>query len=285
MKFDVVVGNPPYNPPTRERTGGSGTGTIIWHKFLSLALESLLQDGYLVFIIPTQWRHGDYNDRRWHKKAQVALFSYEIIDWQDVKKYFPTIGRSIGIDALVAKKTNATNMTISYRNCIFPRTNDATSKEILDDWLNAQNSTNVFSRDIKLNHQQRYKDKYRKTSYHDKLSGYYPHLNTGAQTNKGLYDWYPCKTNGFDTPKIIVHDSAPVNPFVDLNGEFGCGTHSSGYTIKSKEDAQDIVEFFDSKLFSWIISQFNEPGSFSIPVQLFDRIPKSWRILEEKYFS
>jgi len=52
IKFDVIVGNPPYNNP-----GNTNTGHTIWQYFVTKSLNEILNgDGYLVFVHPSGWR-------------------------------------------------------------------------------------------------------------------------------------------------------------------------------------------------------------------------------------
>jgi hypothetical protein len=57
-KFDIILGNPPYNKGgIRSHTGkylGEKNETI-WTKFIEYSLELLKQDGFLVFINPLSW--------------------------------------------------------------------------------------------------------------------------------------------------------------------------------------------------------------------------------------
>jgi hypothetical protein len=51
MKFDIVVGNPPY-----QETRGASKGTAIWHHFVETSLSLLKTGGYLTLIHPPGWR-------------------------------------------------------------------------------------------------------------------------------------------------------------------------------------------------------------------------------------
>jgi len=66
FKFNIVVGNPPYQMVT-----GKSTTTAIWDKFIIKSLNILLISGYLLFVNPSGWRDvdGDF------KKIQDEIFS------------------------------------------------------------------------------------------------------------------------------------------------------------------------------------------------------------------
>ncbi|MFW6243498.1 MAG: Eco57I restriction-modification methylase domain-containing protein, partial [bacterium] len=55
-KFDIVMGNPPYNLGQNAK-GKRGGGDTLWDKFVIKSLNfSLKENGYLVFVHPTLWR-------------------------------------------------------------------------------------------------------------------------------------------------------------------------------------------------------------------------------------
>ena len=51
--FDIIMGNPPYNPPKKE---GKSTGNSIWQHFVMKSFYMLKEKGYLVFIHPPGWK-------------------------------------------------------------------------------------------------------------------------------------------------------------------------------------------------------------------------------------
>lgn len=51
--FDVIMGNPPYNPPKTE-TGSSGN--VIWPNFVIKSFHLLSKTGYLIFVHPPGWK-------------------------------------------------------------------------------------------------------------------------------------------------------------------------------------------------------------------------------------
>jgi hypothetical protein len=53
FKFDVVMGNPPYNPPKTE-TGSSGNS--IWQQFVIKSFYLIKENGMLLFIHPPGWK-------------------------------------------------------------------------------------------------------------------------------------------------------------------------------------------------------------------------------------
>ena len=50
-KFDIIIGNPPYNKDGTGKGGG-----VLWKDFVEVSFKMLNDDGFLVFIHPTGWR-------------------------------------------------------------------------------------------------------------------------------------------------------------------------------------------------------------------------------------
>ena len=55
-KFDIILGNPPYNKNGMRGKGRSNPGlTVIWNKFVEQSLELINTNGYCLFFTPNSW--------------------------------------------------------------------------------------------------------------------------------------------------------------------------------------------------------------------------------------
>ncbi len=89
MKFDVVVGNPPY-----QRNDGSSHK--LWPDFVKQSINVIKQDGYVAYITPTGWFYK--SDSQKFKPVALALNSGNLIsaNLSIQKIHFPMIGEDIG---------------------------------------------------------------------------------------------------------------------------------------------------------------------------------------------
>ena len=107
MKFDVVIGNPPY-----QISHGGSAGSPIWHKFVVLADSLLNEGGYISFVHPDGWRAGKTTFDCVSKmfKDRYNLEWLRLGDYARGRSYF---GQSVGTtaDVYVAKKTSERKLT------------------------------------------------------------------------------------------------------------------------------------------------------------------------------
>lgn len=77
-KFDVVVGNPPYqSDKNKTNKGTSGMcGGILWDKFMLLAMTKICKpNGYIIFVNPGQWRKPEHDLMRSVKERNLKYLS------------------------------------------------------------------------------------------------------------------------------------------------------------------------------------------------------------------
>lgn len=82
FKFDVVIGNPPY----QEEDGGAGSSSVpIYNKFMEEAVK--LDPDYISFITPSKWFAGGkgLDNFRNYMLSSASLLIWKIMSMQ--KKY------------------------------------------------------------------------------------------------------------------------------------------------------------------------------------------------------
>ena len=83
MKFDVIVGNPPYN--NKNSQGGKP-----WHKFTKKCFD--LTNNYMLFVVPTSWAYGEKREPEKIRSLIKDNLSYANLN---ASEYFPNVGEDI----------------------------------------------------------------------------------------------------------------------------------------------------------------------------------------------
>jgi hypothetical protein len=101
MKFDVVIGNPPYQEMKEDGTR-KGKGVNLWSKFISLGMNIAKDGGKVAMITPTSWispsidLSGQYKvngeERLWNVFNSYSTYANVI----DVAKHFKGVGSTFG---------------------------------------------------------------------------------------------------------------------------------------------------------------------------------------------
>ena len=100
MKFDVIIGNPPY----QMSTAGSveSQATPIYHKFVEQSMK--LSPRYLCMITPARWLNGGFGLDNFRNKMLTDGKLEVIHDYMDSQECFPGVDISGGICYAEAQK-------------------------------------------------------------------------------------------------------------------------------------------------------------------------------------
>lgn len=106
MKFDVIIGNPPYQENTNK-----ANNVKLWPKFIDKSIESLNENGILIFVTPDSWLTsnsgtGKSQRKRWTKSLNITSVENTDSYWKETQ----SIGVSTGY--FVAKRESYRNKTL-----------------------------------------------------------------------------------------------------------------------------------------------------------------------------
>jgi hypothetical protein len=101
MKFDVVIGNPPFQE-SKKNGARKDQASNLWSKFWSKSFSITKKDGVIAFITPTSWTSPSADLKGKMKVGKInrlwdlfnSYTSYANI--KDVAQHFPGVGSSFG---------------------------------------------------------------------------------------------------------------------------------------------------------------------------------------------
>lgn len=234
MKFDVIIGNPPY------QSGTKSSGNTIWDKFVSQSLELLNEGGILSFITPPRWRQPEDNLSYIYKKYQ--LISLKINDVKVGQKVFKA---STPFDVYAIKKVEPYTTTyIEFSDGVCGNYDVSKMPFIpnsnIDFWLKAFDSTGEkLSAMWTYSHDPRHKHVF--TEDNKPESAIYPLTHTF--TKNGFTKRYTTKKHEYqEISKVIFGDSGSLRPIFD-EGVYGCTQHSIFIPVADKSEGDKVINF------------------------------------------
>lgn len=250
MKFDIIVGNPPYQePPSKERRGGSPKS--IWGQFVLNALECLNKGGYLAQIHPPNWRKP--KAELWPTLSSKQIEYLEMHNDQDG---FSTFGVFTLFDMYVL------NNVPCYKESIVIDFDGNKSKVDLRDWPWLPSGNIPLIKKLLSNNSNDRCTIYHSYSEYETRKGWmnkkrineykYPVVYT--INDKGPVFHFSSRNDlgqgQFGTPKVIVHyGGRQLNPINDFEGEYGMSQFCFGISISSKQEGEQLVKSIKSDVF------------------------------------
>jgi hypothetical protein len=249
MKFDVIVGNPPY----QMQVGPDKTETI-WNRFVIKSISHLKEDGYLSLIHPSGWRNIDGK----FKDVQNQILSKDLIylEIHNEKDGIKMFGAETRYDWYVLKNSNTVDLKTKIK---FQSGNivdiDVKKLEFIP------NDDYDFLKSLIANENEKSVDiLYSRSSY-----GTDKENTSNAKDNKFVY---PCvytvtsesiptlfyssvNTKGhFNIPKLIWSNGriSSIGSYIDETGEFGL-TQFAYAIVDNPKTLPLIKQAFDTPKF------------------------------------
>ena len=265
-KFDIIIGNPPYQKENKKNSSArGGKNSCLYLDFVNLSLDLLNQNGFLLFIHPQNWRK--INSIIFNKFLELDLI-YLKLNYGG--KYFDNV--SVKTDYYILKNTLEKTMC---KTEYFENNKLYSNDIILSPTLQfIPNTFNIIINSIleKINmiglkyqciinsdcHKIREHVSSKKTNIFS-----YPLFNTSGNPN--YYSSRPHKDQF--KKKVIMSNSGKLGPFYD-DGLLGTTQDSMYIIVEKKEEGDIILKTIKSKLFTYLI-QICKWGNFRNEASLF----------------
>jgi hypothetical protein len=246
MKFDVIIGNPPY-----QKVNGSASAEAIWPKFVIDSFELCKDNGYVCLIHPGGWRNVDGK----FKQIQNLIKKHKLLylEIHNEKGGLKTFGVETRYDWYVIKNEKNENGFVSTIKGQDGKTFkvDITKYEFIPNanfkkifslvGKDKEDNVKIIS-DSSYHHQREHMSKIQNGEFT------YPCIYTVRKGDTPTFRYSNINTNGhFGIPKLIWSNGRiiSVGSIIDSDGSYGLTQYS--YAIVDKvENLEKIKNCFDS---------------------------------------
>lgn len=249
-KFDVVVGNPPY-----QRIVGPGKTEAIWPAFVQKAFELATPDGYVALIHPSGWRNvkGNYSPIK-------DLYNNKTLNYlsiHNVKNGMKTFGAGTRYDLCIAQNTDSTSKHLTAVRFEDGVTQQVNLKKLpfipncdLDTVMKVVAKPGEETVEV-LYSSSAYETRAKWVSKTKTAKHKYPIVYLVHVADKVSYMYSSINTNNhFGTPKLIWSNGPIKNcgSIIDAKGKYGI-TQFAYAIVDAPKNLPLIKKAFDSKEF------------------------------------
>jgi Eco57I restriction-modification methylase len=276
LKFDVIIGNPPYQSDSADGT------RPLWPDFISLGRRLLNTQGFMQMVVPQTWASNSLVPGKGVKNTSLVRSEDFSKGWLveadfDVGQYFPGVGSTFSTfifqlakPQLTKIKTPAGSFTADYSEMPWvPVNGDEVVISILRKvcWNNLSKLKWINNGREQAGFRPGTKNVSRVKSGEFK----YPLANTSAQYSKGEFAYSCVEHPSQRVKKVIVSGSGYPRPFYD-DGVLGLSLHSRGVSADD-HNPEAVISILNSKLIKFCSSTKPASGSGSYTAVIADSIP------------
>ena len=297
MKFDIIIGNPPWNKPKVGKLKGSYGGRTLWDKFIIKSLDSLKPNGYLGFINPAGWRGVGQLNHLWNTLRNKQIVYLRIYGIKDGGNYFNVGSR---FDLYVLQNTDNTKPTEVIDELGETHQFKLNDMPFLPNYAYEEIGRILTKKeegvDVIYSSQYETRKKWVEgvnvifdTSYHATKNNknisktktdIYKYPVVHSITRKGLGCRFSStnEKGHFGIPKVILNFNGTQYSFKyqnDYEGKFGMSQNSFGLPISSKEEGDLILKAIQTPTFKKIVAG-TKWGTYQTDYRMFRYFKKDW---------
>ena len=282
-KFDVVLGNPPYQRGMVEKKGTNAGRRTLWDQFVIRGLGVLVDAGVLGMITPGGWRGTGR-----HSAVGSVIRSKELLYLHvfDAKAGYRHFGVGTRFDVYVVR--NRPSKTAGGKTLVVDESGGQHKLNLaqwpfipggmfaeFDKLVNAGSHTGKRSA---IYGASQHPQNTRQLSA--KKSGEYRHPVVHSINRDGVGYWYSTngKVGGFGVPKVVLNMNGKQYSYPAQNdhaGKLGMTILSFGIPIKSKADGEKVLRAVATPLFQDLIAA-SKWGAFQTDYRMFSHFRDDW---------
>lgn len=245
MKFDVVIGNPPYQKSNSGTRLGSRGLTDLWPDFVRKNLELLKDHGHMAIIHPTAWRKP--SDRYGFWKLLTKDNQLKRLVMSSGRKEQDWFGIGVRVDYYILEKTSKYTTTVVVDHENVEHTLDLAKFDWLPNYA-IDEIAKLLGSGCKVLYNTFYHTQKDHTEYPDKKFKY-PVVHTINQSGLGIRYFDRLQDNDtthFGVSKVLLNQNELQYPYNDHKGEYGMSQLTFGIAISNKKEGDEIVKFLNS---------------------------------------
>jgi len=304
-RFNIVMGNPPFNENLENNPIGHAQDTGLWENFVKKSFELFLNKeefNFLVFLHPARWRQPNHDlhnlmfEKQFHFLAiynkkeglkrfnAVTRFDYYIIE--NIKSTKDTIikfeDNNIATIPININIPFISNFGFDIWKILIDKKIE--NIKVLGGGSKIKYSTHDHANNGICNKQKPFLNvnTTAKTSRVPKGAKY---LKTIKKSNSmNIYVDFVCSSNEHESrkvKKVIFSKNEVVYPFYD-NGEYGLTSNAFFIKVENKEYGNKIIQFLNSKLIKYLIASVKF-GNYSTSKNIFEYIPNPLLFIKGDY--
>lgn len=276
MKFDVIVGNPPYQSETTASRLGSRGESAVWPSFVKTSLSLLKGEGWMCMVHPTSWRKPDDRYRLWNALTKENHLRY--LKMRSGKGNQDVFGIGVRVDCYVLQKLipddDLQTTVIDHEDKFhtlhlgkwpwLPNYAIVDISQLLGSGCHVLYNTFYHTQKT---HSERLTDNFR-----------YPVVHTINKEGLGFRYFDSLVANDqthFGHKKVLLNQNEIQYPYNDYKGEYGMSQLTFGIAISSKKEGDEIVKFLNSDKGKRIIAA-TKWNTFYTDYGMFQYFKKDW---------
>ena len=293
MKFDVIIGNPPYQLSTGSNAGKGSSAIPLYNLFVEQAIK--LNPRYITMIIPARWYTGGRGLDNFRDTMLKSKHVRVLCDYYNATECFPGIDLSGGVCYFLWDRDNKGKCKV-ISNCSVLR-NSICERNLLDEqtkmFIRSNKALDIIAK-IRIFNEDSFSNFVSQTNpfflsptlkpYAEKEFGY---IKIYAYPNNGFYPRKNIKNNieAIDMWKVFVSKAygergdfpylAIGKPFLGEPGSASTVTYLLIYQTEHKEIAENVLKYMKTRFFRFLVLQLkNTQNSTSksyslVPIQDF----------------
>lgn len=267
MKFDVIIGNPPYQLSTG---GAQAQATPLYDKFITQSIK--MNPKYLVMIVPSRWFTGGFGLKKFREDMLNDKRMRKIVDFENAAECFPGVEIKGGVNYFLWDRDYNGDTTI--KTIVNSEVVSSMKRPLLEDGLSVfirdNNGIPILKKSLLLKEK-----RLMETASSQRPFGLPTNFkNYVVQKNKNTVKIYANRKQGYTnknnimknidlidkwkviTPKAIGSGNMKddwVNPILAEPGSACTETYIVLYYSDSKINAENFISYTQTKFFHFLL--------------------------------